>query len=100
MKGTTGDGELLLVVGLDFDNLDRLRAGKPARSAVPGLPVVILHAGPTLRDVVDELVQAGVLPAVAIEQFAEPAPDAARVWDSSDPGQVRTVPVETGDAGA
>lgn len=97
MGGTAG-GKELVIVGLDFENLDRLRAGAPAQSDLPGLPTVILHAAPTLRDVVEELVEHGVLPEVALTQFKEPDKDEARIWSADDPEQVQSVRGQQGDA--
>lgn len=94
VEGATGDGRRTLVVGLDYQNLDRLRAGKPASSDATGT-LVLVHAAPTLHDVVEELVGHGVLPQVALDRFREPEPGETHLWDKDRPDDVD---VETGGA--
>ncbi len=61
---TKKDGTKLLVLGLDDENVRRLKAGQPIRVqgdqlGLPGIEVVLMH-GPTAQDIVEKFRAAGI----------------------------------------
>lgn len=78
---TKADGTKLLILGLEEENVRRLRAGKPV--FVEGAPLgvqadVILLYGKTSRDIIRELKKAGVtmpdIPQVGLPKRPEGKP--------------------------
>lgn len=69
------DGSVLLLLGVDDTNIERLTSGKPihVEGAMLGIPVdvVIMH-GHTMQDVVDELKASGIEVPVDRVPIAEP----------------------------
>ncbi len=69
------DGKPMVILGLSFENLDRLRTGHPIRLAMGELVptgdfTLAITAGETLTSIADELRAAGL----PIPEVAEPQP--------------------------
>lgn len=83
-QGSVGARQLV-VVALDFENLDKLREGAPASSDIDGLPLILVHAKPTMREAIADLVENRFLPQSALDEYVEPEhPGDVRTWTPGD----------------
>jgi hypothetical protein len=59
--GKTEDGQMLIVVGLTSENVNRLMGGKPIRALYPDGSTVIVMYGETAEDLTEDLRALGLL---------------------------------------